>query len=130
MRLALVVMMGVSWFALANHCEVAAAIVSARAQLHSCCENNKDTTKIPAKDEGNRQCCKEFYPIALSLDQKPGSSDLPSIDYTYLAAVVLFFSAPITRGSIEQDTGPPIANSFAEIVLQRSILAHAPPSLV
>ena len=28
---------------------------------------------------------------------------------------------------IEWDTGPPAANSFAESVLQRSILAHAPP---
>ena len=27
----------------------------------------------------------------------------------------------------ELDTGPPFAGSFAESVLQRSILAHAPP---
>ena len=32
--------------------------------------------------------------------------------------------------SLELDTGPPFAGSFAESVLQRSILAHAPPSLV
>ncbi len=31
---------------------------------------------------------------------------------------------------LELDTGPPFAGSFAESVLQRSILAHAPPSLV
>ena len=30
---------------------------------------------------------------------------------------------------LELDTGPPFADSFAESVLQRSILAHAPPSL-
>ena len=30
---------------------------------------------------------------------------------------------------LELDTGPPFAGSFAESVLQRSILAHAPPSL-
>ena len=28
---------------------------------------------------------------------------------------------------LELDTGPPFAGSFAESVLQRSILAHAPP---
>ena len=28
---------------------------------------------------------------------------------------------------LELDTGPPFARSFAESVLQRSILAHAPP---
>jgi hypothetical protein len=27
------------------------------------------------------------------------------------------------------DTGPPGAHSFAELILQRSLLAHAPPSL-
>jgi hypothetical protein len=26
------------------------------------------------------------------------------------------------------DTGPPDAHSFAELILQRSLLAHAPPS--
>jgi len=30
---------------------------------------------------------------------------------------------------LELDTGPPFAGSFAESVLQRSILAHAPPVL-
>ena len=40
-------------------------------------------------------------------------------------------SAPATQLSpLELDTGPPFAGSFAESVLQRSILAHAPPSLV
>ena len=29
--------------------------------------------------------------------------------------------------SFELDTGPPFSGSFAESVLQRSILAHAPP---
>jgi hypothetical protein len=28
------------------------------------------------------------------------------------------------------DTGPPAARSFAELILQRSLLAHAPPVLV
>jgi hypothetical protein len=32
--------------------------------------------------------------------------------------------------SFELDTGPPFSGSFAESVLQRSILAHAPPYLV
>ncbi len=45
--------------------------------------------------------------------------------------VVELISAAETQLSpLELDTGPPFAGSFAESVLQRSILAHAPPSLV
>jgi len=45
-----------------------------------------------------------------------------------LWTVTELISAPETRLSpLELDTGPPFAGSFAESVLQRSILAHAPP---
>ena len=39
----------------------------------------------------------------------------------------LISAAEPQLSSRELDTGPPFAGSFAESVLQRSILAHAPP---
>jgi len=60
------------------------------------------------------------------------------IDYdTGLLALQPYFVAPlilrnqpkVTLPSGEFDTGPPFAKTFAESILQRSILAHAPPSL-
>lgn len=51
----------------------------------------------------------------------------------FFVAHVNFAPAPviaplqIARATLEFDTGPPGARTFAESVLQRSILAHAPP---
>ena len=39
----------------------------------------------------------------------------------------LISAAETQLPALELDTGPPFAGSFAESVLQRSILAHAPP---
>jgi hypothetical protein len=56
-------------------------------------------------------------------------ADLVDID---LALAKLFVFAPpkIPFRGATLDTGPPGATSFAELVLQRSILAHAPPIVV
>ncbi len=49
------------------------------------------------------------------------------IQYWIVAELI---SVPETQLSpLELDTGPPFAGSFTESVLQRSILAHAPPVL-
>lgn len=52
----------------------------------------------------------------------------------WFAALITFFSpappefcASPAQSLMLVDTGPPGENSFAELVLQRSILAHAPP---
>jgi hypothetical protein len=52
----------------------------------------------------------------------------------WLGALVTFFGLPaiepptaITADFFFSDTGPPGERSFAELVLQRSVLAHAPP---
>ena len=39
----------------------------------------------------------------------------------------LISAAETHLSPLELDTGPPFAGSFAESVLQRSVLAHAPP---
>ena len=41
----------------------------------------------------------------------------------------LILPAVHLRAGVVLDTGPPAAATFAELVLQRSILAHAPPIL-
>ena len=47
----------------------------------------------------------------------------------YWIVAELIFTPETQLRPLELDTGPPGAGSFAETVLQRSILAHAPPSL-
>jgi hypothetical protein len=65
-----------------------------------------------------------------------GAKDFAGYDSS-LFALQLYFIGPIisTNASgpipiLELDTGPPFVHTFAESVLQRSILAHAPPIFV
>ena len=55
------------------------------------------------------------------------SKDLLPIQNWIIAQVIFANEAQLRRVPQELDTGPPFAGSFAESVLQRSLLAHAPP---
>lgn len=78
-------------------------------------------------DCGDVPCCKILRATATAsapLVSKP----------IWLGALITFFKPSIPETKTEAtkfsrilDTGPPGENSFAESVLQRSILAHAPP---
>lgn len=131
-RATLSAIVALCWLLAANHCVVAGLLPRAAAPAgeHQECPGH------PApKDDGQSRdcdgsgCCKALSaPVALSKNLVGydlaifGTSEFP---LTQLAA------APQMRAGLilELDTGPPDASSFAESVLQRSILAHAPPSV-
>jgi hypothetical protein len=79
--------------------------------------------------ESDTQCCKTF-PTAWIAAVK----NLVAFD-TFSFASHLYFMAAVHEAEqaraelhpLELDTGPPFAASFVESVLQRSLLAHAPP---
>jgi hypothetical protein len=131
-RLAIALVMSLSWFALVNHCELAAATAPKPTQAHSCCEKDKGADKAPTKDNHHRsiECCQGGHPAIASIGETALSPDLSSAPPPDLIASVVFPNAPLSANILELDTGPPFASSFAEAVLQRSILAHAPPYLV
>ena len=56
---------------------------------------------------------------------KVASQNLVPIQDWIVAELISAAETPLSP--LELDTGPPFAGSFAESVLQRSILAHAPP---
>jgi hypothetical protein len=129
----IVLVTSVAWLTIANHCALAAlntSAVEAVASCHADCCGDQSPAKKEHKDE--IECCKTLH-ATLNASAK----NLVGYD-TSLFALQLYFVAPVRlvsepkvtlRGG-ELDTGPPFAKSFAESVLQRSILAHAPPSLV
>ena len=83
----------------------------------------------PAKQTGdeNTPCCKVLKALeAKTLSVAPFTSDFVLKEYIG-GAMLPMFSEP--HGLlIACDSGPPaLAFSFSESVLQRSILAHAPP---
>jgi hypothetical protein len=117
-----------SWFAISNHC-VFAALATNDTASSQCPFHSK-----PAKQEKpstGAQCCKILRAVA-SVPAKSWardetkSSDADAYRGEHALAIV---HSQTTLVPLFLDTGPPDAHSFAELILQRSLLAHAPPPL-
>ena len=132
LRLATVVVMAISWLALVNHCELGAAMAPKPAQTHNCCEKGNVGDNAPLKHDQHKsiECCKGGHPAISPIAKKPVNRDFSLTAHFYVIALVPFPNGSSATTVLELDTGPPFAGSFAEVVLQRSILAHAPPYLV
>lgn len=130
-RLPIVAIGVAAWLVISNHCALAAFEARAKTPVPSCHES-PPTNHAPANrgHQSGVECCKVLRATLLTF-----SSNLVENDTFAVAALdglVAFISAadesrltPV----IEWDTGPPARASFAETVLQRSLLAHAPPRL-
>jgi hypothetical protein len=126
-RGAIVVVAICSWFAISNHCAFAALATKTNAASTGCPFHSK-----PAKQEKQStgaQCCKILRAIVpvVTKNWNPDHANFSGVEF-----------CAEERAGVEQlrtalvpvlDTGPPDAHSFAELILQRSLLAHAPPSL-
>jgi hypothetical protein len=121
----IVVLSLAAWFALSNHCAIGAAAgpegsasEPTGCPMHSPPAKQKPATKTP--------CCKDLRAIvAKCVAANPVALRLLSPrDYT-----TAIFAPPLRIAvEIEElDTGPPGCLSFAESVLQESMLSHAPP---
>jgi hypothetical protein len=114
-----------AWLALTNHCALAA--LSSEPATADCPMHSQSA---PKKQEPIPFCCKIVRAVSGQAAAKqvvpPTSSPLVDrIDFaTFLLPREQFLSSLFAL-----DTGPPEAGSFAESVLQQSLLAHAPPSL-
>ncbi len=126
LRCGVVLLTIVSWVAISNHCALA-AFSAPNAPAESCPMHSK-----PAKQKqgSGRVCCKILRAASTPATVKAAVPQLQMLSPEQLqfSVVLLLFppSEPLLPGL---DTGPPGPDSFAESVLQRSILAHAPPSL-
>jgi hypothetical protein len=131
-RVAVVSLALVAWFSISNHCAlgnlVAAKTHSAMAPMH--CHGGQP---LPSKKSGDEEmpCCKM---LRATITGEAKIVQVASKDYLpiqgWIIAETIFADEPQSHHlANELDTGPPFAGSFAESVLQRSILAHAPPFL-
>lgn len=123
-RSALVLVAMAAWFCLSNHCALGLVAPSAPAEseLGGCPMHSAPTKKKP---ETQPPCCKEVRAIlAKCVTANPAAVRV--IDRPGYATEIY---PPPTRTVVEIaeiDTGPPCL-SFAESVLQESMLSHAPP---
>jgi hypothetical protein len=130
-RLLTVTITAVAWFFISNHCVLAELqhASQTKASCHQPCCGDQPPAK--SKTQSAMECCKTLRAALAG-----AAKDFAGYD-TSLFALQLYFVGPVisTNDSrpvpvLELDTGPPFANTFAESVLQRSILAHAPPLIV
>jgi hypothetical protein len=130
LAVAIVTTVAVAWLFASNHCALAAVESPAKlAAEHACCHSNKGASQLPGHPT---QCCKALAaPV-------PNAIAAPTVHLQELqpawfqaARVQASADAPILDVDFASDTGPPRgALSFALLVLNRSLLAHAPPYFV
>jgi hypothetical protein len=122
----------VAWFGITNHCALG-ALVTAKTQsplapIH--CHGNHPS---PSKKTGDEEvpCCKMLRATVTSEAKiiQVATKDYVPIQSWIVAEIIFAQETRLHRAPQGVDTGPPFAASFAESVLQRSILAHAPPFL-
>jgi hypothetical protein len=117
-----------SWIAISNHCAFAALATKTDSAQAACPFHSRSTKQ--KQQSAQVQCCKVLRVVVVAKtknwardDSKFSDVDLRVEEFIPIA---LLRSA---EASLSLDTGPPGAHSFAELILQRSLLAHAPPFL-
>jgi hypothetical protein len=117
-----------SWFAISNHC-VFAALATNDTASRQCPFHSKPTKQ--EKPSTGAQCCKILRAVSSAATKSWDRDDAKFSDadrHHDERALTTAFSQT-TMVPLFLDTGPPGAYSFAELILQRSLLAHAPPVL-
>jgi hypothetical protein len=113
-----------SWFAISNHC-VFAALATNDTASRQCPFHSKPKEKPST----GAQCCKILRAVA-SVPAKSWARDdtkLFDADAYRGEHALAIVQSQTTLVPLFLDTGPPGVRSFAELILQRSLLAHAPP---
>lgn len=127
-RILTVIIAAVAWFFISNHCVLAELQTAPKAKTscHQPCCGGQPLSKNKSENAG--ECCK-----TLRATLAGAAKDFAGYDGS-LFALQFYFIGPVISTTdsgptpvLELDTGPPFVSTFAESVLQRSILAHAPP---
>jgi hypothetical protein len=115
-----------SWIAISNHCAFAAVATKNDSAQAACPFHSKPEKQ---KEQSSQvQCCKILRAVVSTIAKSwtRSDSDFSDIHFPFedcrLLAHFRDALAPLLL-----DRGPPGALSFAELILQRSLLAHAPP---
>jgi hypothetical protein len=130
-RLLIAIITIVAWFFISNHCVLAEfkGAPKAEASCHQPCCGDQPPAKT--KSESAVECCKTLGATlsGAAKDFAGYDTSLFAIQFYFIGPITLTKDSGLTLSVLEFDTGPPFAKTFAELTLQRSILAHAPPSL-
>lgn len=129
-RAAIVLVTMVAWFVATDHCALAGVLLRPlpAAPAQESCPGHSQPKKKPS--QGELPCCKLLVATAAPVKTSAGYDSNLFVLQLYLADGFQLVIEPSAAPVLELDIGPPDVRTFAESVLQRSILAHAPPSSV
>jgi hypothetical protein len=115
-----------SWIAVCNHCAFAAVAKEIDKAQTVCPFHSKPEKQ---KEQSSQvQCCKILRAVVFAKTNDWARDDAKFCDAKFpvlTGAIVVYSSRAVVP--LLLDTGPPGPFSFAELILQRSLLAHAPP---
>ena len=122
-----------AWFLAANHCVVACltAPLAAAPEAHEHCQasSGQPADKEQPNDCDTSKCCKSLSAPASFAKKLAGYDKAFFTLKDYVVSEFVFPSEQHDASISELNTGPPPTHCFAESILQRSLLAHAPPFL-
>lgn len=126
-----------AWLLASNHCAVA-GVTGHHASLprHADATNTghahcPGSSREKDDDESDTLCCSSLQATVAQPAKSLAAFDpITFVPVAYFLLPLILIEEQASAVSTEMDTGPPGESSFAELVLQRSILAHAPPVLV
>ena len=126
MRWAIVAIAICSWIAVSNHCAFAAVASEIDKGQTECPFHSKPAKQ---KEQSSQvQCCKVLRAVVFAKTKDWARDDAKFCDANFPVQARTFVVYPSRAvAPLLLDTGPPGAFSFAELILQRSLLAHAPP---
>ena len=126
-RWAIVAVAICSWIAISNHCAFAAIAPDTDSRQTACPFHSK-----PAKQKeqsSHVECCKILRAVVFAQSNAWARDDAKFSDTNFSVETGASLVCSLrTVAPLLLDTGPPLhAFSFAELILQQSLLAHAPP---
>jgi len=124
----------VAWFAMSNHCALGVLCgmpLTTVAETQKKCCSSHSNGGAEEREVPSGVCCKTLR----ALPTEVGAKVLKMLDTPLLAELVwpAFEEEDAVANAARlfpRDAEPPGVRSFAEIVLQRSVLSHAPPLVV
>ena len=125
-RFAVVAIAICSWIAVSNHCAFA-AIASETDKAQTQCPFHSKPAK-QKQQSSQVQCCKVLRAVVFAKAKDWARNDAKFCDANFpVQADAFVICSSQVIAPLLLDTGPPGAISFAELILQSSLLAHAPP---
>jgi hypothetical protein len=118
-----------AWFGLSNHCVLTAAPQPLAPEKSEGCPMHAQKQAPKPLHSTDLPCCKTVAATRVLAITHAAKNCFAVGQIEFSDDRSLIFPGVHLRAGVVLDTGPPGGETFAELVLQRSILAHAPPLL-